>query len=616
VSVPSLTPGTGAGEGSRLAFRLESCMRARVLICFVALVVGMISGSTPAGAQARTGSITGTVVAPDGAPLEEVCVEAFSDTGSGYAAAQTRSDGSYVLEELAAGDYHVGFNTCGERVPGYAGEFYDDARTLETSEHVTVSQGETVTGISASLEETGSFSGAVVEDGTGDPLEGICVLAFDDELGSFGEATTDADGGYVVADLPAGAYTVVFGDCAEPYVHISEVYDDVQLSSEGPETDAQPVDVTSGEDTGGIDASLAEGGAVQGVLTGLHTGEEQPLVCVGLFDAQDEEGRPVALADSGLAPAPNREASSPGEFVFPGVVPGDYVVAFNPGDCADTGYLTSWYDDALSRDDADILTVTQGEVTRGIDAVVVPQPSIDFACPFELEGEPDRFSDVPEGNVHRRAIECLALFEVVLGRSDGTYAPAAAVTRAQLASFVARTIEAAGVTLPADPPDAFDDDNGSVHEATINQLAAAGVVNGKGGRRYAPAETVNRAQMATFLVNAYEAATGIPLRSSGDRFPDDDGNVHESSIDKAATAGITAGTGSGYAPNGVVRRDAMASFLARLLDRAQRDLAFFLPDEGGGEGEGLASMSVGRSAPEREPAVGSLERLVRDAARG
>jgi hypothetical protein len=591
-------------------------MRARVLVCLLALTAGSVSAGGQALAQSAEGRITGVVVSAEGEPLEGICVEAYGD---GYESAQTAADGSYEIV-ISAGSYTVAFNAggCGPREPGYAPEFYDDARSEQDAEPVVVGSGEVREGINAALEETGSFSGTVVEDGTGDPLEGACVLAFDEQTGSFGEATTGTDGTYLVADLPAGSYTVLFGDCAEPYVHISEVYDDVQLSGEGPEGEPQPVEVTSGEDTGGIDASLAEGGAVEGVVTGLHTGEEQPFVCVGLFDAQDETAPPVAVVVTGTAPTPDAHAASPGEFVLPGIVPGDYVVAFNPGECADTGYLTTWYDDALSRGDAEVVTVTQGEVTQGIDAVVVPQPSIDFACPFEFEGQPRRFSDVPEGNVHRRAIECLALFEVVLGRPDGTYAPAAPVTRAQLASFVARTIEASGVALPADPPDAFDDDNGSVHEATINQLAAAGVVSGKGGRRYAPAETVNRAQMATFLVNAYQAATGIALRSSGDRFSDDDGNVHEQSIDKAATAGITAGTGSGYAPNGVVRRDAMASFLARLLDRVQRDLAFseFSEGEDGGEAQGPTSMSVDRSAPDREPALGSLRRLVEDAARG
>ena len=51
------------------------------------------------------------------------------------------------------------------------------------------------------------------------------------------------------------------------------------------------------------------------------------------------------------------------------------------------------------------------------------------------------FADVPEANVHRDAIARLATTGVVQGTSATTYAPAAGVTRAQLASFLLRTGE-------------------------------------------------------------------------------------------------------------------------------------------------------------------------------
>jgi hypothetical protein len=268
--------------------------------------------------------------------------------------------------------------------------------------------------------------------------------------------------------------------------------------------------------------------------------------------------------------------------------------------------------------------VTQGEVTSDIDSVVTPLPSISYACPFEVQPGESPFADVPEGNVHRRAIECLELLDVIAGRPDGSYGPAVPVTRAQMASFVARTLEASGATLlPEDPADAFDDDNGSIHELAINQLAALGVVQGKGNRRYAPGETVNRAQMATFLVNAYEVGTGMELQAAEDEFGDDEGNIHEIAINKIATAAITAGTGSGYDPDVVVRRDQMASFLARLLDRIQRDTAyeFFAEQEGttpAGEG-GMSSFALQQAPaagerPAREMPVSPLRRLVERAA--
>ena len=48
----------------------------------------------------------------------------------------------------------------------------------------------------------------------------------------------------------------------------------------------------------------------------------------------------------------------------------------------------------------------------------------------------------------------------------------------------ARLIEAGGGSLPADAPDAFPDDDGSTHEASIDKLAAAGIVQGGAGGTY------------------------------------------------------------------------------------------------------------------------------------
>lgn len=590
-------------------------MRSRTTLCLLSLAVALVGGATtPAVAQTATASITGSVVAPDGEPLEGVCVEAF---GEGYDDAETATDGSYVLEGLPAGDYQVGFNTCGDGLPGYAPEFYEDARSFEQAQVLTLGAGETREGIRAALELTGSFSGTVLDETTGDPLEGVCVIAFEATSGSFGDVVTAADGTYLVPDLPPGDYTVIFVDCADPLVHVGEFYDDVQVVNGEPETEPVPVVVTSGENAPGIDAALTEGGAIQGTVTGLHTGQEQPLVCVAAYEASAQsDDTPLALALTGLPPSPNGGEVSAGSYTLAGLPAGDYVVAFNPGACEDDGYASSWFDGGATRDEATVLTVAQGEVQTGVDTVVTPLPSISFACPFEVSPEEEPFSDVPDGNVHKRAIECLHLFGIVAGRGDGSYGPAAPVTRAQLASFVARTLEAAGLTLPEDPPNAFDDDNGDIHERAIDQLAALGIVSGKGNRRYAPADSVNRGQMATFLVNAYQQATGVTLRAPQDRFSDDEGNVHETAINKAATAGITAGTGSGYAPFAVVQRDQMASFLARLLDRVQRDqaLEFGSGPVVGGEGQ-MSSSSVRTAPPARQPALTTLQELLQQAAR-
>jgi hypothetical protein len=135
-----------------------------------------------------------------------------------------------------------------------------------------------------------------------------------------------------------------------------------------------------------------------------------------------------------------------------------------------------------------------------------------------------------------------------------------------MASFIARMIDASAVPLPAATSDHFADDNGSSHEANINRLAEAGIVSGRADGTYGPNAPVTRGAMATFLVRAFEFV-GPTLPSTRDWFPDDNGSTHEGNTNKAAEAGFAAGRSDGtYAPNNVVTRDQMASFLARVLD--------------------------------------------------
>jgi hypothetical protein len=175
-----------------------------------------------------------------------------------------------------------------------------------------------------------------------------------------------------------------------------------------------------------------------------------------------------------------------------------------------------------------------------------------------------------EGDTHEASIDCIAFWQIARGPGDGTYDPGGHVTRAQMASFVANTIrggvEGGGAPLPQSPPDAFPDDEGSVHEPNIDALAAGGVVRGGADGTYNPNGIVTRAQMATFVNNAIGYITGVALTSSTDAFDDDDGNVHEPNIDALAEAGIVTGlAGGGYGPDNPVTRAQMATFIARAI---------------------------------------------------
>lgn len=181
----------------------------------------------------------------------------------------------------------------------------------------------------------------------------------------------------------------------------------------------------------------------------------------------------------------------------------------------------------------------------------------------------DRFTD-DEGSNHEANINRLAQANIVSGQTATTFNPDGEVSRAQMATFLERLLVAAGAGVPGDAPDAFTDDSTSVHQTAINRLAAMGIVGGVGGGRYDPEGRVTRAQMGTFLARAVWVATGGALVAAAhDYFVDDSIDLHEANINVVAELGIAGGTAPDlYNPGGRVSRAQMASFLARALDAA------------------------------------------------
>jgi len=143
------------------------------------------------------------------------------------------------------------------------------------------------------------------------------------------------------------------------------------------------------------------------------------------------------------------------------------------------------------------------------------------------------------------------------------FCPDGVVTRGQMAAFLVRAL---GLTDRLDNP--FTDDDGSIFEADIERLAAAGITKGcnpPASDRFCPDGKVTRGQMAAFLVRAL----GYSDAGGGDLFVDDDGSIFEADIDRLATAGVTKGcnppTNDRFCPSGYVTRGQMAAFLHRAL---------------------------------------------------
>ncbi len=169
-----------------------------------------------------------------------------------------------------------------------------------------------------------------------------------------------------------------------------------------------------------------------------------------------------------------------------------------------------------------------------------------------------------DDNVHEGYIEAIKAAGITSGCNppiNDKYCPSRGVTRGQMAAFLVRTL---GLTNDGGG-DRFGDDDDSIFESAIDKLATAGITSGcnpPANTNFCPDRVVTRAEMAAFLARAYNLSD-----PGGDRFNDDNGSVHEGSIQALAAAGISVGcnppTYTKFCPNNPVKRDQMASFLGR-----------------------------------------------------
>jgi hypothetical protein len=158
--------------------------------------------------------------------------------------------------------------------------------------------------------------------------------------------------------------------------------------------------------------------------------------------------------------------------------------------------------------------------------------------------------------VHQYNIGAVAATGVAQGCSTTTFCPRGAVTRGQMAAFLARALQ----LPPYVGPDLFTDIAASPQRDDINRLAAAQRVGGFPDGTYRPFGPVTREQMATFLGRAFD----VPTATGPDRFTDIAASVHRQRINDVAARGLTGGcTATTYCPSGTVTREQMASFLAR-----------------------------------------------------
>jgi hypothetical protein len=206
--------------------------------------------------------------------------------------------------------------------------------------------------------------------------------------------------------------------------------------------------------------------------------------------------------------------------------------------------------------------------------LVIPWVNAPAASAGEA-GRSQTFVDVAPGSAHAHAITEMARLGITNGCAPRRFCPDAQLTRAQMASLMARTLN----LQPQSVVSFADVGRTSPHRGNISALASLGIVRGCDANAFCPERAVSRAQMASVVARAF----GLTATGSHPGFRDLRGGVHEPAVRALAEAGITLGCGGGrYCGDKPVTRAQFASMLHRTTELAVTSAG--RPDNGKGKG--------------------------------
>ena len=174
------------------------------------------------------------------------------------ASAETNQAGQYTVLGLSSGSYQVQFTD--DSGTGYLAQYYKGQASAASATSVSVTPGESTTGIDAALQLGGQVSGTVTAATSDVPLPDIQVWVFDANGNTVGQSITDAHGHYAVNGLATGSYRVQF-------VAYDGTYADQYYDGQSTIDSATPVSVVAGQTTSGIGAALVAPGQITGVVT-------------------------------------------------------------------------------------------------------------------------------------------------------------------------------------------------------------------------------------------------------------------------------------------------------------------------------------------------------------
>ncbi len=317
------------------------------------LTLSVADGPVRSGIDAQLSSsatVEGTVTGTDGSGLAGICVDANVPTGNGWdgiGGTTTGPDGTYTLTGLSPGDVRVHFRDCG--AGPHVDQWYSGRSDFNSSTPVVLAPEEIRSGVDATLGAGTSVSGTVT-DSNGDPIPNVSVNVNPTGSGASGWAQTDGAGQYTTNALPPGNYRVQFQGTAAfagEYWNDEPSWNTADILTIGP---------GDGPVHSGIDASLATGAGVSGLVTGPD-GQPVGNICV---TANIDTAQGVDWV-GGASTAPD------GSYTIGGLPARGVKVDFR--DCNTVGpYVEQWWNDRPDPDHAVVVTLAPGATQTGIDA--------------------------------------------------------------------------------------------------------------------------------------------------------------------------------------------------------------------------------------------------------
>jgi len=175
-----------------------------------------------------------------------------------------------------------------------------------------------------------------------------------------------------------------------------------------------------------------------------------------------------------------------------------------------------------------------------------------------------RFLDVPDGSFAENYIYGAAGAGIMPGCGANNFCPGGSVTRADMAGYIERAIHGPEYVPPAYAGAFGDVQAGDYNADYIQGLFEDGITAGCGGGNFCPTQPNNRAQMSVFIVKAVEGSDFEPPPATGIFHDVPASDPFAPWIEYLYQLGVTAGCGDGnYCPTAAITNAQMAVFLVK-----------------------------------------------------